>query len=65
MNTNRLNGIEAIFLDDGGVMSGNGRLAPQYTTIMDDYLAARLGGEPSQWSDANAAIVVRHMAWLD
>ena len=47
MSMDRLHGIEAIFLDDGGTMSDNDRRAPQYRAILGDYLAPRLGSSPS------------------
>ena len=65
MSLDRLHGIESIFQADGGTMSDNDRRAPQYRAILGDYLAPRLGGSPSQWSDANAAIVAGSMDAFD
>ncbi|MCH8818253.1 MAG: hypothetical protein IIC92_11050 [Chloroflexi bacterium] len=65
MSSVNLNQIEAIFLDDGSVMSDNERRAPQFRRILGDYVSLRLGGEPSAWSDANAAILASNMAALD
>jgi phosphoglycolate phosphatase-like HAD superfamily hydrolase len=56
-----LSHVEAIFLDDGGTVSDNDRRAPQYRAILGEYLAPRLGGQPSQWSDANAAVIAGSM----
>jgi phosphoglycolate phosphatase-like HAD superfamily hydrolase len=65
MNLDRLHGIEAIFLDDGGMMSDNDRWGTQYRVILSEYLAPRLGGSPSQWSDANTAVIAVSMDAFD
>ncbi len=61
MSSGRLSHVEAIFLDDGGTVSDNDRRAPQYRAILGEYLTPRLGGRPSQWSDANAAVIAGSM----
>lgn len=45
--------IEAIFIDDGGVMSDNSVRAPQWQALIGEFMAPRLGGTAAGWAEAN------------
>ena len=48
--------LRNIFLDDGGVMNDNSLRGPQWERLIGEFMAARLGGEPRVWGEANRAI---------
>jgi len=45
--------IEAIFIDDGGVMNDNQRRGQQWRPLISDYFAPKYGGEKENWMKAN------------
>ena len=57
-----MSNIEAIFIDDGGVMNDNNVRGPQWQRLVAMYLAPRLGGDHSAWEGANAVVFERQMA---
>jgi beta-phosphoglucomutase-like phosphatase (HAD superfamily) len=50
-------GIEAVFIDDGGVLSDNARRAPEWQRLVGEVLSPRLGGAPEAWASANRRLV--------
>ena len=52
-----LTGIEAIFIDDGGVMNDNERRGQQFRKHLADYLVPRFGGTHAAWEAANLEII--------
>ena len=54
--------IEAIFIDDGGVMNDNDVRGPQWQRLVAEYLAPRLGGDHSAWKEANKVVLERQIA---
>ncbi len=54
-----LTGIEAIFLDDGGVMNDNSRRGPQYLQYLPEFFIPRLGGTVEAWQAANTEVATR------
>ena len=61
MNTNGLRNIQAIFLDDGGVMNDNERRGSQWLRHLVDYLVPRFGGDRAAWEAANTEVITRQM----
>jgi hypothetical protein len=61
MNTNGLGNIQAIFLDDGGVMNDNERRGSQWLSHLVDYLVPRFGGDRAAWEAANTEVITRQM----
>ena len=49
----------AVFLDDGGVMNDNATRGLQWQRLVAEYLAPRLGGNPSDWGEANRVVAER------
>ncbi len=45
--------IEAIFIDDGGVMNDNSVRGPQWQALIGEFMAPRLGGTAAGWAEAN------------
>lgn len=56
-----LSGIEAIFIDDGGVMNDNERRGQQWLRFLAEYLVPRLGGDHAAWEAANLEVLKRTM----
>ena len=56
-----------IFLDNGGVLHDNERRAAEWGRLIGEYLAPRLGGDPSAWGEANRIVFdaqwARFEAW--
>ena len=48
--------VTTIFLDDGGVMSDNGRRAREWQRLAREYLSPRLCGDPTAWPEANQVV---------
>jgi HAD superfamily hydrolase (TIGR01509 family) len=46
-----------LFLDDGGVLNDNTVRAPQWQALVGEFLAPRLGGDPTAWARANRVVV--------
>lgn len=51
--------LPVIFLDDGGVMNDNALRAPRWRRLVAEFLAPRLGGEPTAWERANHVVAPR------
>ena len=49
----------AVFLDDGGVMNDNATRGLQWQRLVAEYLAPMLGGNPSDWREANRVVAER------
>ncbi len=45
--------IQAVFLDDGGVLNNNELRAPQWQKLIAQYFAPRYGGNHNAWKKAN------------
>ena len=45
--------IEAIFIDDGGVLNDNALRGQQWPGLVAEFFAPRLGGWPKAWAEAN------------
>lgn len=56
MKSPRLSNIEAIFLDDGGVLSDNSLRGPQWRRMSGEYFPPRFGGTRPQWEQANVIV---------
>ena len=56
-----LSQIDAIFLDDGGVMTDNERRGRQFRRFLADYLRPRFGGDTSAWEAANLEVIGRQL----
>jgi HAD superfamily hydrolase (TIGR01509 family) len=56
--------ITALFLDAGGVLidTSAGTMGPQWQRLVGEFLAPRLGGDPSAWAAANAYAAERMFA---
>lgn len=58
-----------IFLDNGGVLHDNERRKAEWGRLVGEYLAPRLGGEPSAWGEANRIVFdaqwTRFEAWSE
>ena len=54
-----LTGIEAIFIDDGGVMNDNECRGQQYLQYLPEYFVPRLGGKAEAWQAANTVVATR------
>ena len=52
-----LSGIEAIFIDDGGVMNDNERRGQQWLRFLAEYLVPRFGGDHRAWEAANLEVL--------
>ena len=52
-----MNAIQAIFLDDGGVMNDNKCRAPQWRTLIAEYFRPRYGGNNNSWEEANTVAI--------
>ncbi len=50
-------GVEAIFVDDDGVISDNERRPTEWRRVLGSFLADRLGGVPENWAVANKEVV--------
>ena len=61
MKSDGLSRIEAVFLDDGGVMNDNALRAPQWRRMVGEYLPSRLGGDAAAWAAANREVLEREM----
>ena len=61
MNTNSPSNIQAIFLDDGGVMNDNERRGSQWLLHLVDYLLPRFGGTRAAWEAANTEVITHQM----
>lgn len=61
MKSDTLSRIEAVFLDDGGVMNGNALRAPQWRRMVGEYFPSRLGGDVAAWAAANREVLEREM----
>lgn len=48
-----MNRIQAVFLDDGGVLNNNELRAPQWQELIAQYFAPRYGGNHHAWKKAN------------
>ncbi|MHA2313794.1 MAG: HAD family hydrolase [Candidatus Hermodarchaeia archaeon] len=48
-----MNKIQAVFLDDGGVLNNNELRAPQWQELIAQYFAPRYGGDHNAWMQAN------------
>lgn len=46
--------IQAVFLDDGGVLNNNELRAPQWKKLVAEYFAPRYGGKHNAWKKANS-----------
>ncbi len=44
-----------LFIDNGGVITNNSKLAANYLRLLGDFLGPRLGGTPERWAAANRA----------
>jgi len=53
----RQDGRPVLFLDDGGVISDNDLRAPQWQTLVGEYMPPRLGGSAAAWAEANRIAV--------
>jgi FMN phosphatase YigB (HAD superfamily) len=53
-----LSNIEAIFLDDGGVINDNNLRGPQWQRLFGEFMVPRFGGEAVAWGDANLRFVI-------
>jgi HAD superfamily hydrolase (TIGR01509 family) len=53
---------EHLFIDNGGVITDNSKLAGHYLRLVGEFLVPRLGGTAAAWADANRATFpgVRH-----
>ena len=51
--------IEAICIDDGGVLNDNKLRGPQWQRLVAEYLAPRLGGDRAAWGEANKIVAER------
>ena len=49
----------AVFLDDGGVMNDNDLRGSQWQRLVAEFLAPRLGGDASDWMEANRVVAER------
>jgi phosphoglycolate phosphatase-like HAD superfamily hydrolase len=56
-----LSNIEAIFLDDGGVMNDNERRGRQWRRHLAEYLVPRFSESHAAWEEANTAVITRQM----
>ena len=45
-----------VFLDNGGVLHDNERSSAEWGRLIGEYLAPRLGGDPSAWGEANRIV---------
>ena len=59
MSTESLSKIEAIFLDDGGVMNDNERRGIQWRHHLAEYLVPRYGKSHAEWELANTEVITR------
>ncbi len=59
MSSNRLSEVEAIFIDDGGVINDNSLRAPQWQRLLGDFLVPRFGGTQEAWAEANRVLMNR------
>ena len=53
-----LRNIEAIFLDDGGVINDNSLRVPQWQRLFGEFMVSRFGGEAVAWGEANLQFVI-------
>jgi HAD superfamily hydrolase (TIGR01509 family) len=49
----RMSEIRYVFLDNGGVISDNSLLAPQWRRLIGGFFGPRLGGETETWAEAD------------
>jgi beta-phosphoglucomutase-like phosphatase (HAD superfamily) len=49
--------IEAVFIDDGGVISDNRRRAVEWQRLVGEFFSPRLGGPAALWARANRELV--------
>jgi HAD superfamily hydrolase (TIGR01509 family) len=47
--------IRYVFIDNGGVITDNSLLAPQWRRLVGRFFGPRLGGETEAWAEANGA----------
>src|SRR5437899_1157681 len=45
-----------VFLDDGGVMNGNGKRAVQWQRLISEFFVQLLGGSSETWMEANRIV---------
>jgi FMN phosphatase YigB (HAD superfamily) len=53
-----LKNIEAIFLDDGGVLNDNSLRGPQWERLFGEFMVPRFGGNAEAWGEANVQFVI-------
>ena len=56
-----LENIEAIFIDDGGVMQDNETRGQQWLQFLPEYLIPIYGGEAEQWAESNKEVLRQQM----
>jgi FMN phosphatase YigB (HAD superfamily) len=54
-----LSNIEAIFLDDGGVINDNSKRTPQWQRLIGEFMVTRFGGDADAWVKSNVAFIAR------
>ena len=50
--------VEAIFLDDEGVLNDNSLRAPQWQRLISEFMVSRFGGDTEAWGEANLQFVI-------
>jgi len=53
-----LSNVEAIFLDDGGVINDNNLRGPQWQRLFGEFMVPRFGGEADAWGEANVQFII-------
>ncbi len=61
MTSGDLSEIEAIFIDDGGVMNDNERRGQQYRHYIAEYVVPRFGGDHAAWEAANLKVIMEQI----
>ena len=57
--------IEAIFIDDGGVMNDNATRGSQWQRLVGEFFSTKLGGDRQAWERANAIVFERQFERLE